>query len=334
MLKSEKPDNLLQIARYFNEHPRDSVKNLLKFCQSRNILKSYDAIYRALRVMEQNRILSNGNILVRNHKDYRNIHYLVQTEDVDKFMIHVLQKNRNLIEMVYRSRQGKKNTIYVKTTNAMDFKDFNLLEEIEWESYTIILPWKWDKTEKFLFDLPEDIALEESPPPQKNLKANPDFEITEDIKTLLYWYKVNVRLPDVPIMKETGFDHRKVKILREKILNNSIVHFPLFLHGIHHYVPLYFSFYTKRYDFFMKLFARNSATSYLIRGTNGRTFFFVNTVRPSWVLRSMEKFENMGIVKEMLSYYLQDKWEPLTEDFKSGKIPEKYFWMFGTRRRK
>ena len=333
MLKSEKPDNLLQIARYFNEHPRDSVKNLLKFCQAHDTLRSYDAIYRALRLMEENRILLNGNILVKNHKGYNNVHYLVQSENVDRFMTS-LKENENSIEIIYRSRQGKENVLYIKTTEITDFRDVTYIERIEWESYTVIFPWKWNSAKPFLRYIPEDIPLQESPPPRENLKAHPDFTLTEDIKQLLYWYKVNVRLPDVPIMKETRLDHRKVKTLRKRIFANSIVYFPVFLHGVHNYVPLYFSFFTEYYTFFMNLFAENSATSFLVRGRNGRISLFVNTIRPTWVLRTMEKFERAGIVQDMLFFYLQDRWSPLVEDFKSGKIPRKYFWMFGTPKKK
>ena len=333
MSKSEKPDNLLQIARYFNEHPRDSVKNLLKFCQLNDILKSNDAVYRALRVMEQERILLNGNIVVKNHEGYKNIHYLIQTDDVDEFMNSVFQENRDSIEAVYRSRQGKEHIIYVKSTTLIDFEEFDLLEELEWESYTVIFPWEWDCTERFLIT-PNVMTPQESPPPQENLTAQPEFKITNDMKTLLYWYKVNVRLPDVPVMKETGFDHRKVKTLRNEILANSIIHFPTFLYGVHNYVPLYFSFSTAYYDFLTKLFARNSAVSFLIKGKKGRSCLFINTVKPAWVLRAMEEFEDTGIVRNMLSYYLQERWKPTLEDFKSGKIPEKYFWMFGTSEKK
>lgn len=328
MYKSEKPGNFLKIARYFNENPRDSVKNLLKFCQKNDILRSYDSVYRALRVMEQERILLNGSILVKNHKDYKNIHYLIQIDDVDEFMGFVMER-RDSIEAVYRSRQGKENILYVKSVCPAHLEDFSLVERIEWESYNIIFPWEWDGMEKPILDLSRDMILEESPPPERNLVANPDFEMTEDIKTLLYWYKVNLRLPDVPIMRETGFDHRKVKVLRERILNNSIAYFPTFLHGTQNYVPLYFSFFTTYYDFFIKLFARNSAVSFLIRGRNGRTFLLVNTIRPHWVLRAMEEFENKGIIEDMLFYSLQNRWDPLAADYRLGKIPEEYFWMFG-----
>lgn len=278
--------------------------------------------------MEQEQILLNGCILVKNHKNYRNVHYLIQTDNVVEFMKFVLQ-NEDSIEAVYRSRQGSENLMYVKSTKLMDLKGFNLLEKTEWENFSLIFPWKWDGTQNFLSEVP-DITLEKCPPPQENLTASPDFEITEDINQLLHWYKANVRLPDVPIMKETEFDHRKVKTLRNKIFANSIVHFPVFLYGVRHYVYLYFSFLTKYHEVFMNLFAENSAASYLVRGKDGRIFLFVNTTRPGWVLHAMENFEERGIVSNMFFCYLQARWDPIIKDFKSGKIPEKYFWMFGT----
>ncbi len=334
MLKSEKPDNILQIARYFNEHPRNSVKSLLAFCQLHNILRSYDAVYRALRLMEHERILLNGSILMKNHEGYRNIHYLFQTEDVGGLMNALLQENRNSIEAVYRSRQGKENIVYAKSTRPLDCKGFNLIEEIEWESYHIIFPWDWDGTETFLFRVPEDISLDESSLPRENITAAPNFEITEDMRVLLYWYKVNVRLPDIPIMRETGFDHRKVKTLRKRIFDNSIVHFPIFLFGARHYVCLYFSFFTEYYEFFLRLFARNSVVSYMVKGKNGRTFLFVNTTRPGWVLSAMEAFEETGVIQKTFFCFLQARWDYIIADFKAGKIPGKYFWMFGMPKKK
>lgn len=306
------------------------MEELLKVCQSQMILKSYDGVYRALKSIEKGNILLNGKILVKNHENYRNIHYLLRPDSVEEVTRTAFQY-RDSIEVMHRSRQGNTPTIYIKAVQPLDFEGVDVLEKMEWESYNVIFPWSWDKTGRFLQEVPQDI--EESPPPPENLSAEPGFKMTEDMRALLSWYRVNVRLPDVPVMKETGFDHRKVKSLREWILKNSVVHFPVFLYGVHNYTPLYFSFSTKCYAFFMKFFAKNSAVSYLIQG-EGRTLLFVNTLRPIWAFRVMEELENTGIVKDMLCYYIQDKWNPLVEDFKSGKIPEKYFWMFGSKRKK
>jgi len=309
------------------------VINVLKFCRAHNILRSADAVYNALQYMEQNRIIMNPRIFLKNCPDHRNVHCIVKTEDVDAFMDLIVKENRDAIEAVYQSRHGKENAIYVKSTQLLFLRDFEVVEEIEWESHNIIFPWKWNGSETFLSELP-NTKPEESPPPQENLTANPDFEITEDIRTLLYWLKVNVRLRDVFIMKETGFDHRKIRKLRDTILANSVVYFQTFMHEFHNYVSLYFSFFTDHCRFLMEFFSRNSANSFLIRGTNRRAFLFVNTTTPDWVLHAMEHFEKIGIAKDMLFYYLQRRWDPIIEDFILGKIPEKYFWMFGVPRKK
>ena len=86
--------------------------------------------------------------------------------------------------------------------------------------------------------------------------------------------------------------------------------------------------------FLVKFFGRNSGTSFLIKGKKDRTFLFINTTTANWVIHAMEYFEEMGIVKNMLFYYLQKRWDPIIEDFEAGKIPEKYFWMFGVPKKK
>jgi len=331
--KFDKIFNLLQISQYLNDHPRARVINVLKFCRAHNILRSADAVYNALQYMEQNRIIVNPRIFLKNCPDHRNVHCIVKTEDVDAFMELIVKENRDSIKGVYQSRHGKENAIYVKSTKLLFLRDFEIVEEIEWESHNVIFPWGWNGSETFLSEL-QYTEPEESPPPQENLKANPGFEVAEDMKTLLYWLKVNLRLRDVLNMKETGFDHRKIKTLRDVILANSIVYFPTFIHGSQNYVPLYFSFFTKYYTFFRTLFGRCSGTSFLIKGKNDRTILFVNTTKPYWVFRAIEHFEEVGIVRNMLFYYLQRKWNPILEDFKLGKIPEKYLWMFGVPKKK
>ncbi|KYK34774.1 MAG: hypothetical protein AYK19_02555 [Theionarchaea archaeon DG-70-1] len=279
--------------------------------------------------MERNRIIMNPRIFLKNCPDHKNVHCMVRIDDANLFMRSIVQENKDAVKAVYQSRHGKESVIYVKSTKLLFLRDFELVEEIEWESHNVIFPWEWNGREEFLSDLP-DVEPEKSPPLQENLTAHPDFEITEDVKTLLYWLKVNVRLRDVPLMKVTGLDYRKIKTLRDTILANSIVYVPTFLQGGNRYDCIYFSFFTKHYTFFETLFAQNSGTSFLIHGKNRRTILFVNTTRPSWVLRSMEYFEDIGIIHKMLFYYLQRRWDPIIEDLLLGKIPEKYFWMFGS----
>ena len=328
MKKSEKLSNLSKISQYLNNYPRAPVKDILRYCQTSNILRSNDAVYHALQYMERNRIILNGCILVKNCEDYRNVHCLIHARDKDQFMKSIVEENLEAIEAVYQSRHGKENIAYVKSTKMLFLRDFELVEEVEWKNYTVIFPWKWDGTDNFLLKVP-DMEPEESPSPRENLRSNPDFGMTEDIKTLYYWYKINVRLPGVSIMKETRFNQKKVQKLRDNLFTNSLVYFPTFLLGGTQYDCVYFSFFTKYYSFFVKLFAENSGTSFLIHGKNGRTVLFVNTTRPSWVLRTMEYFEDTGIIHNMLFYYLQRRWDPIIENFKLGRIPEKYFWMFG-----
>ena len=327
MSKSDEILNLLRISQYLNEHPRDTVKNVLKFCRTHNILKSNDAVYNALQYMERNRIIMNPRIFLKNCPGHRNVHCMVQADDTDEFMNLIVRENRNAVKAVYQSRHGNENALYVKSTKLLFLRDFKIVEEIEWESYTVIFPWKW-RSDNILLNL-TDIEPEISPPPQENLMANPDFAVTKDVRILLYWLQVNLRLRDIYLMKEIGFTYRKIKILRNAILANSVSYFPTFIHKFQYYVPLYFSFLTDYYRFLIDFFSQNSGTSFLIKGKNGRTFLFINTTTPEWVLRAMEYFEDIGIVRNMLFYYLQKKWNPILEDFKLGKIPEKYFWMFG-----
>lgn len=332
-METEKICNMLKISQYLNDRPRATVKNVLKFCRLNNILKSNDAVYNTLQYMERNRIIMNPRIFLKNCTDHRNVHCIIRTEDTDKFMKSIVKENRDSIKAVYQSRHGNENALYVKSTKLLFLRDFEIVEEIEWESHNVIFPWKWNDSDNILSNLP-DTNLEKSLPLKENLTTNPGFEITGDINTLLYWLKINLRLRDVHLMKETGFSHRKIKIVRDAILANSVVYFPIFIHKFHHYVSLYFSFFTDYYTFLMKFFSRNSGTSFLIRGKNNRTFLFINTTMPGWILRAMEYFEDIGIVRTMLFYYLQKKWDPILEDFSLGKIPEKYFWMFGVPRKK
>ena len=333
MVESDKIFNLLQISQYLNDHPRDRVKTILRFCRSRDLLKSSDAVYSTLRYMERNRIIMNPRIFLKNCTDHRNVHCIIRTENTDAVTESIIKENRDSINTIYQSRHGKENIMYVKSTKLLFLRNFELVEEIEWESYTIIFPWEWNGSDEILTGLP-DVLPEMSPPPQENLTAHPGFEVTEDTKAVLYWLKVNLRLPDVSVMKETGFNYNKIRTLRNEIMANSVIYVPTFIHEFHNYVSLYFSFFTQYYDFLVKFFGRNSGTSFLIKGKKDRTFLFINTTTANWVIHAMEYFEEMGIVKNMLFYYLQKRWDPIIEDFEAGKIPEKYFWMFGVPKKK
>lgn len=318
----------MKISQFLNNYPQAPVKEILKYCQATSVLGSNDAVYHALQYMEQNRIILNGCVLVKNCKNHRNVHCLVQARDMDQVMKSIVNRNEGEFEAIYQSRHGKENVFYVKSTKLLFLGDFEYIEEVEWKNYIVIFPWEWDGTDRFLLEVP-DIEPKENSSPEENLMSDPDFEMTDDIRTLYYWYKVNVRLPGITVMRETGFNQKKVQKLRDSLLTNSLVYFPTFLLGGNKYDCVYFSFFTKYCTLFVKLFAQNSGTSFLIQGKNGRTVLFVNTTRPSWVLRTMEYFEDTGIIQDMLFYYLQRRWDPIIEDFRLGKIPEKHFWMFG-----
>lgn len=86
-------------------------------------------------------------------------------------------------------------------------------------------------------------------------------------------------------------------------------------------------------EFLAKVLENLSATSYLF-GNQDRTLCFLATTLPRYVMKTLENFEERGMVEDLNVEITAKGWNQIEEEYKQGKIPEKFFWMFKRIKRK
>ena len=80
-------------------------------------------------------------------------------------------------------------------------------------------------------------------------------------------------------------------------------------------------------------FQQLSATCYLF-GNKERTICFVNTILPGLVIQVLEELEQKTIIEDLSTEIAVKDWNKIEDEYRLGRIPEKFFWMFKGRIKK
>jgi hypothetical protein len=321
MTKVRDPSIHLELGHLLNKTPHASVENLCRITRKTGLIGSINTLWYTLQYMEKNKIIDNPRCVIKNYKNYTNMHYILKTDTKD--MNDFFTQNRTVIDMVHCMNAYCETYLYVKTHCTLSIPDtFHILEEGIWSHFVPVLPHS--TTEKGLK------ALEIKPETGVILD---DFIIDEQLEwdketwDTFYWLCVNYRMSYTDlgklIQKSPQTAYRKKLIIDKSI----IIHYPLFIGGLPSYELLFFSFETEYPSFFVDVFSKNTGMSYLIQ-TPKRTTLFVNTTVPKMVNKAMSNYEDTGVIHDVRRMYLHSYWDPIVADYTNGLIPEKYFYMF------
>jgi len=333
MGKVRDPSIHLKLGHLLNKYPHASVDKIYKIARKRKIIGSINTVWNTLEYMEKNRIILNVEPLIKNFKNYENMHYILRTEDWEEFLEKFVFQLRDQIEVVLYMDAYGETFIYLKAHNKLPIPgNCEILESHVWTNFISILPHSVSAK-----DLEANLKTE----PETESTLN-DFTMDEDLAwnnemwDTFYWLRVNYRMSHTDLGRLIG-KAPQTAYRRRKFIDQFIhVDYPIFIGGSESYELLFFSFQTKYPSFFVDVLSKNTAISYVIQTEAGRTVCFINTTIPRIVNDAMSKYENMGTIQDLKKMQMTNRWDPILEDYTKGIIPERYFWMFkiGIKKRK
>jgi len=284
--------------------------------------------------MEENRIILNAECLIKNFRNYKNMHYILKTEDWKEFLDKFVFQFRNQIEVVLYMDAYNETRIYLKTHNELPIPgNCEILESHIWTNFVPVLPHSTS-----VKDLETSLKTEPKPKHERVLNdftADEDLPWDNEMWDTFYWLRVNYRMSHTDLGRLIGKAPQTA--YRRRMFIDQFVRVDLiFIRGSESYEMLFFSFQTKYPGFFIDVLSKNTAISYLVQTGAGRTICFVNTTIPRIVNDAMSRFENTGIIQDLKRMQMTNRWDPILEDYAKGVILERYFWMFkiGVKKRK
>jgi hypothetical protein len=322
----------LKLGHLLNMHPHASVDKIYKITRREKIIGSINTLWYTLQYMEKNRIIDNPRCVIKNFKNYTNMHYILKTEDWKEFICDFFSDYRDFIDMIQCMNAYGEAYIYVKTHGEVPIPDYcQVLEKQMWNNFIPVLPHSLDK-EDF------ENALRTEPETESRLDdfcIDESLEWTDEIWKTFYWISVNYRMTHSDLAKLLKTSPQTAYRRRMFVDKSVVVHYPIFIGGWKLYEFLFLSFETKYPSFFIDVLSKNSGISYVVK-TGSTTTLFVNTIIPGVVEDAIDRYEEMGIIRDLRRMRMYHRVDPLLEDYKNGLIPERYFWMFkiGSRKRK
>jgi hypothetical protein len=332
MGKVRDPSIHLQLGHLVNRYPHASVERIYKTTRKEKIIGSINTLWSTLEYMEKNRIIDNPRCVIKNFKNYTNMHYVLKTDDWKEFTDDFFPNHRNSIDMVHCMNAYGEAYIYVKTHSEVPLPGYcQVLEKHVWNNFIPVLPHSITRE-------PFEHAFKSEPKTESTLDdfyVNENLEWTDEIWETYYWISVNYRMTHSVLARILKTSPQTAYRRRMFVDKSVIVHYPLFIGGWRLYEFLFLSFETKYPSFFIDILKRNSGVSYVVKTDNSITLF-INTTIPGIVEDAMDKYEETGIIRDMRRMRMYHRLDPLLEDYKKGLIPEKHFWMFkiGSRKRK
>ncbi len=321
----------LKLGHFLNECPHISVDKIYEATKREKTIRSINTLWYTLQYMEEKMIIHNPRCLIKNFRNYNNMHYILRVKDWKEFIDTFALKYKELIDMVHWMDAYGESLIYLKTHCELPIPDhFDLLERREWANFVPIIPRSVS-----MKDLEEALKTE---PEEKSELA--DFTVDEYLEwdnemwDTYYWISVNYRMNNSElgklIKKSPQTAYRKRRLVDESIL----IHYPVFIDGSRSYHPMFFSFRTQFPLFFVDILSKNTGSSYVIQTKDGWTVCLINTRIPSLVSNAMNGYKETGIIQDLKSIRVSNWWYPILDDYIRGHIPEKYFIMFKYRKEK
>ena len=327
MTKIYKPDIHLSLSHILNKNPNillDDILAQVSEIKSRKVLKD------TLLYMEKHQILMNPSLIIRNCENHTNRYIIAGVKNWNDFYKRIICKNYENIKVAYYIRSWNKNRLaFLWYHNTLEKEVPNILEEGSIEYFRIIHPQSL--TDQALANVKEMGPDKKSYIPAEKLNNYLDWDY--DTKQVFKWLNINYRLSLTEIARQ--IETSRTTVRRKKELIEEVVHvyYPTFIHSYPSYSFILSSFLTEYPAFLVKTFQNLTATSYLF-GNQDRTLCYLATTLPGFVIKTFETLEERGIVEDLNVEITAKGWNQIEEEYKQGKIPEKFFWMFKRIKRK
>ncbi|KYK33331.1 MAG: hypothetical protein AYK19_13990 [Theionarchaea archaeon DG-70-1] len=325
MTKINKSHIHLTLSHILNDDPDialDDIRAKVPEIKSRIIVQD------TLVYMEEQQILMNPRLLIRNCEGYTNYYMIARVKSWDDLYRNVICRNYEFIDSALYIRSWEGNRLaYLKYHNELQKEVDDVLEEGPLEYYEVIYP-----------QCITDEKIENIGEPDEKSKIPADkldkrFDWDYDTKQVFEWLSINYRLNLTRIGKLLDISRTTAKRKKDLVKEFVHVHYPTYIQSLYSYTGVLSSFHTEYPGFVKGIFRNLSATSYLL-GNQKRTLCHINTTLPGYVIRVFEKLEAKAIIEDLNVEIPVKNWNRIQEEYKLGRIPEKLFWMFKRKKRK
>jgi len=317
----------LFLSHILNKNPDillDGILSQISEIKSREVLK--DTLF----YMEKQQILMNPSLIIRNCENHSNCYLIAEVKNWNDLYKRIICRNYEKIKVAYYIRSWKGNRFaYVKYHNMLEGKVRNLVEEGPIDYFRVIYPQSL--TDRALANVSEMEPDKKSYMAAEKLDKHLDWDY--DTKKVFRWLRINYRLSLTEIARQIETSRTTVRRKKESIKEVVHVHYPTFIHSYSSYSFILSSFLTEYLQFLVKVFENLSATCYLF-GNRDRTLCYIATTLPGYVMKALENLEERGIVEDLNAELIAKSWNQIEEEYKQGRIPERFFWMFKRKKRK
>ena len=286
-------------------------------------IKSRRTLKDTLVFMENHQIIMNPHLYIRNCEGYSNYYLITEVANWKDLYTEIICKNYEEIDAAMYIRSWKKNRLaYLKYHNTLRREIHDVIEQGPLDYFHAIHPQS--TTDK----RPGSLEVE---PNKKSLipaeTLNKTFDWDYDTKEVFQWLNINYRLSLTRMGKQLNVSRTTIKRKKELIKKFVYVHYPTFICSRPNYTRILSSFHTKYPKYVEEIFQNLSATCYLF-GNQERTLCFINTTLPSYSIEMLEKLEEISIIEDLNTEIVVRSWNQIEEEYRLGKIPERFFWMF------
>ena len=325
MTKIKKSHIHLSLSHILNDDPDILLDDILVNVPE---IKSRQVLQNTLVYMETNHILMNPRLLIRNCEGYTNYYMIVRVKNWNDLYKNIICRNYECIDLALyiRSWEGGR-LAYVKYHNELERTVDTVLEEGPLEYYQVIYP-----------QVTSDEKLHMREEPEKKSKIPADkldkvFDWDYDTKQVFEWLSINYRLSLTGIGRLLNVSRTTVKRKKELIKEIVHVHYPTYIYSQPSYTHILSSFCTEYPEFIKGIFQDLSATSYIL-GNQKRTLCVINTTLPGYAIGMFETLEKKGIIEDLNVEVTVRSWNRIEEEYRLGRIPGKFFWMFRKKKKK
>ena len=326
MAKRLKMDIHLLLSHILNRYPGIVENNILDKISK---IKTRRALKETLIFMEEHQIIVNPHLYVRNCDGYSNHYMIVKVKNWKDLYERIICRNWEAIDSAFYIRSWKQNRLaYLKYHNTLEREPRDILEEGPIDYFCIIHPQCTTDQQFKNHELKPDKKSQILPD-----RLNRKFDWDYDTKQVFWWLKVNYRMSLTQIARQIEVSRTTIRRKKRLIEEFSYIHYPTFIHSRPNYTGILSSFSTEYPEFLKKIFQNLSATCYLF-GNRDKTLLFINTTHPSYVNTILEELEQRTIVEDLNSEITIKGWNRVDDEYRLGRIPEKFFWMFRRKKRK
>ena len=310
----------LLISQILNRYPDIVEKQILKEIPT---IKTLRTLKDTLVFMEENQIITNPHLYIRNCEGYSNHYLIAEVANWKDLYTRIICRNYEEIDVAMYIHSWRKNRLaYLKYHNTLQRKVQNVIEEGPLDYFHAIHPQSTtDKLPKSLEVEPHEEFLI----PTETLDKPFDWDY--DTRQVFRWLSINYRLSLTEMAKQLGVSRTTIKRKKELIRELAYIHYPTFICSRPNYTRILSSFYTEYHQYIKEILQNLSATCYLF-GSLERTLCFINTTLPSYSIEILEELEERSIIEDLNTEIVVRSWNRIEEEYRLGRIPERFFWMF------